>query len=69
MATERTITVKAADGQLTMAELQAFLAEFDSATAQTPGPDVAAVIALKPKARVSFGGRLKSVTVTIPAAP
>ena len=57
MSTQRTITVKAPDGALTISDLRAFLAEFDKATAASDG--------LKPKARVSFSGRIKSITVTV----
>ena len=59
MSTERTITVKAADGTLTIAELRAFLAELDEAARR--GEDDT----LKPKARVTFGGHLKSLTVKV----
>lgn len=69
MATEHTITVKAQrddgrdGGGLTIARLRQFLEEFDKATADTAGP---AADALQPKARVTFGGRIKSITVTVP---
>lgn len=66
MSTERTITVKASDGTLTIAELRRFVKEFDEAARpQPPGPGVPAVNALKPKARVTFGGHLKSLTVKV----
>lgn len=65
MSTERTITVKAADGVLTMAELRAFVAEFDQAADGAADAD-GQVRLLKVKARVSFGGGIKSVTVTVP---
>ena len=58
MSTEKTITVKAADGTLTIAELRAFVDEAGKAGSEDD--------ALKPKARVSFGGGIKSVTVTVP---
>ena len=60
MGTERTITVKAADGTLTMAELRAFIAGFDEAAKRDQDGD------LRPKARVGFRGGIKSVTVTVP---
>jgi hypothetical protein len=74
MATEHTITVKAQrddgrdGGGLTIARLRQFLEEFDKATADPAAPQVAlaAVNALKPKARVTFGGQIKSITVTVP---
>jgi hypothetical protein len=72
MSTDHTITVKAQrddgrdGGELTMAGLRQFLEEFDKATADTPGPAADATEALKPKARVSFGGHVKSLTVTVP---
>ena len=67
MTTERTITVKAADGALTIAELRRFVEEFDQAAdPKPPGPGVPAVNGLKPKARVGFGGHVKSITVTVP---
>ena len=67
MSTERTITVRAADGSLTIAELRAFLAEFDAATpdSTTPGLKPSAMNRLKPKARVTLGGHLKSLTVKV----
>jgi len=72
MATEHTITVKAQrddgrdGGGLTIAKLRQFLDEFDKATRDTAGPAVAAAEALKLKARVTFGGQIKSITVTVP---
>jgi hypothetical protein len=66
MSTEKTITVKAADGALTIAELRRFVEEFDKAAdPKPPGAGVPAVNGLKPKARVSFGGHLKSITVKV----
>ena len=65
MSTDHTITVKAPDGTLTIAELRAFLEEFDKGTGEGgiyPGFHDA----LKPKARVTFGGHVKSLTVTVP---
>lgn len=64
MSTEHQITKRAADGGLTIAELRQFLDEFDKTTA-TPEYPVNGY-GLKVKARVSFGGGLKSVSVTIP---
>jgi len=64
MSTEHTITKKAADGRLTIAELRQFLAEFDAAAAAGPDTD-GRVRLLKPKARVTFGGHLKSLTVKV----
>jgi hypothetical protein len=75
VTTEHKITVKAQrddgrdGGELTMAKLRRFLDEFDKATANAAGPQVDAVLALKPKARVTFGGHLKSITVTVPDTP
>lgn len=66
MSTEHTITVKAQrddgrDGsELTIADLRQFLAQVDPNAANN---------ALKPKARVTFGGHLKSITVTVPDTP
>jgi len=60
VTTERTITVKAADGTLTMAELRAFVAGFDEAAKRDQDGT------LTPKARVRFSGRIKSITVTVP---
>ena len=64
MSTEHVITKRAADRTLTIAELRQFLDEFDKA-ATTPEYPVAGY-GLKVKARVSFGGGLKSISVTIP---
>jgi hypothetical protein len=58
------ITKRAADGTLTIAELREFLAEFDRATATSGPPSYTG--SFKPKARVSFGGGIKSISVTIP---
>ncbi len=74
MATEHTITVKAQrddgrdGGGLTIARLRQFLEEFDKAAADPTAPAVVAdaMDALKPKARVTFGGQIKSITVTVP---
>jgi hypothetical protein len=71
MSTEKTITVKAADGAMTIADLRAFLDQFDKGTGEG-GVYPGFHDGLKPKARVSFGGRIKSITVTVPdgeAAP
>jgi len=67
VTTERTITVKAADGTLTIAELRAFLEEFDAATPDStaPGLKPSAANRVRPKARVTFGGHLKSLTVKV----
>ncbi len=62
MSTERTITVKAADGTLTMAELRAFAAAFGEAAKRGEDGE------LRPKARVGFRGGIKSITVTVPDA-
>jgi hypothetical protein len=62
VSTEKTITVKAADGTLTMAELRAFVAGFDEVAVADVDQDV-----IKPKARVSLGGHLKSLTVKVQA--
>jgi len=56
VATERTITVKVADGKMTVAELREFLAGIE----QTAGNNAAV-----PTARVAFGGGIKSVSVTM----
>jgi hypothetical protein len=62
VSTEHTITKKAADGSgLTVTDLRDFLAEFDKAASPDPATE-----ALKPKARVGFGGGIKSITVTVP---
>lgn len=66
MSTERTITVRAPDGELTIGELRQFLAEFDKATASAAGAEAEAAEALKPSARSRMNGRLKSITVVIP---
>lgn len=65
MATEHVITRKAADGTLTVPELREFLAEFDKAVDPGPGGTVNAD-GVKVKARVTFSGGIKSITVTIP---
>jgi hypothetical protein len=64
MSTEHTITVKAQRGDgsdlgvsLTIADLREFLASVEPTAANG---------ALKPKARVSLGGKIKSITVTVP---
>ena len=67
MSTEHTITVKAADGALTIAELRRFVEEFDQAAdPKPPAPVLPAANGLKPKARVGFGSHVKSITVTVP---
>ena len=63
MSTDTTITVKAADGSLTIAELCAFLAAFDEAGRRA---DAAPPDGLILKARVGFRGGIKSITVTVP---
>ena len=68
MATERTITVRATGGAMTIAALRAFLDQFDKSTGEGsvyPGFHDE----LKPKARVSLGGHIKSITVTVPDTP
>jgi hypothetical protein len=67
VSTEHKITVKARrdDGSdlgvsLTIADLREFLASVEPNAASN---------ALKPKARVGFGGRIKSITVTVPDTP
>jgi len=65
VATERTITVKAAGTSLTMAALRQFLEEFDKSTPEG-GYHPGFHDELRPKARVTFGGHLKSITVTVP---
>jgi hypothetical protein len=68
VSTEHTITIKALGGNLTVASLRAFLDQFDKATEEGrvyPGFHDE----LTPKARVSFGGRIKSITVTVPDTP
>ena len=57
MSTEHTITKRAADGPLTVADLREFLATIE----QTAGNNNAV-----PKARIAFGGGIKSISVTIP---
>ena len=64
VSTEHKITKHAADGSLTISDLREFLDEFDKAAAASGPPSHTG--AFKPKARVTFGGGLKSVTVTIP---
>jgi hypothetical protein len=64
MSTEHVITKRASDGGLTIAELRQFLDEFDKTTA-TPEYPVNGY-GLKVKARVSFSGGIKSISVTIP---
>lgn len=64
MSLEHEITKRAADGTLTIADLREFLDEFDKATATSGPPSYTGTF--KPRARVSFGGGLKSVTVTVP---
>jgi hypothetical protein len=69
VSTEHHITKRAADGILTIAELRQFLDEFDKLAAPAiplPPAQPSAMDAFKPKARVSFGGGLKSISVTIP---
>jgi hypothetical protein len=63
MGAEHQITRKAADGTLSIAELRQFLDEFDKSAVPSSAPEMNG---LRPKARVSFGGGLKSITVTIP---
>jgi hypothetical protein len=71
LSTEHTITKRAADGTLTIAELREFLAEFDGIPAQSlvDRRGVRGVLgtgSLKVKARVNFSGGIKSISVTIP---
>lgn len=65
MSTEHQITKRAADGTLTVPELREFLDELDKAASPVPGVTVSAY-GLKVKAWVTFGGGIKSITVTIP---
>jgi hypothetical protein len=64
VSVEHEITKRAADGTLTIGELRQFLEEFDK-PAVTPECLVNGY-GLKVKARVTFRGGLKSVSVTIP---
>lgn len=64
MSLEHEITKRAADGTLTIGELREFLDEFDKATATSGPPSYTG--SFKPRARVSFGGGIKSITVTVP---
>jgi hypothetical protein len=64
VSTEHQITKRAKDGTLTIAELREWLDEFDKLGA--PGSARPLPGGLRPKARVSFGGALKSITVKIP---
>jgi hypothetical protein len=57
VSTEHQITRRAADGPLTVADLREFLATIE----QTAGNNNAV-----PKARIAFGGGIKSISVTIP---
>lgn len=57
MTTEHQITKRAAGGTLTIADLREFLATIE----QTADNNHAV-----PKARISFGGGIKSISVTIP---
>jgi hypothetical protein len=57
MGTEHTITKRAADGPLTIADLREFLATIG----QTAGNNNAV-----PKVRAGFSGGIKSISVTIP---
>lgn len=57
VSTEHQITKRTKDGSLTIADLREFLATIE----QTADNNHAV-----PKARVSFGGGLKSISVTIP---
>jgi hypothetical protein len=66
MSVDHVITKRAADGTLTIAELREFLAEFDKAATEAERTALKNGHGIKPKARVSFGGGIKSVTVTIP---
>lgn len=63
MSTEHVITKRASDGTLTIAELRQFLDEFDKAAVPSAAPELNGT---KVKARVSFGGGIKSISVTIP---
>lgn len=68
MSTEHVITWKAEEGTLTVSELWQFLKEFDKAV-DRKDPDAPPLLdwyGLKVKARVSFSGGIKSITVTIP---
>jgi hypothetical protein len=72
MTTEHTITIKALGGNLTIADLRAFLDQFDKDTGEG-GVYPGFRDALRPMARVSFGGLtgtvrcgIKSITVTVP---
>jgi hypothetical protein len=65
MSVEHEITKRAADGTLTIPELRQFLDEFDKATPPGTSPYPGGE-ALKLKARVAFGGGIKSIRVTIP---
>jgi glycine betaine/choline ABC-type transport system substrate-binding protein len=72
MSTEHQITKRAADGTLTIAELREFIDEFEKAADAafaSPADGTAAIPdwwGLKPKARIAFGGGIKSISVTIP---
>jgi hypothetical protein len=60
MSLDHQITKRAADGVLCVAELREFLDEIGKAS-EGHYPQ-----SLQPKARVSFGGGIKSISVTIP---
>jgi hypothetical protein len=64
MSMEHEITKRSADGTLTIADLREFLDEFDKAAAGSGPPSHTG--AFKPKARIAFGGGVKSISVTIP---
>jgi hypothetical protein len=55
MATDRTVTVNAADGKLTLGELRSFIGEMDQAGAADTTPV---------QGRVTFGGWLKEIKAT-----
>ncbi len=63
MSAEHQITKRTALGSLTIADLRQFLDEFDKAAAPSSAPELNG---LKVKARVSFSGTIKSISVTIP---
>lgn len=61
MSTEHQITRRAASSRgLTATDLRDFLDELEKS------PDPLGAAMASPKVRVSFGGRIKSITVTIP---
>jgi hypothetical protein len=63
---EHQITKRAADGTMSIAELREFLTEYETVAAVPAGELGLGTGGAKPKARIAFGGGVKSITVTIP---